>query len=78
MELNDPKDWMDDDRDPVYREVDDRLPWQDDETVHGEITKLVEQRRLEHHMVASLQQLRKHVGHTQNDAQTWRRPQSEV
>ncbi len=77
--MNDPKDWMDDDRDLVYRDADDKASWRGDDTVEGEITKLVEQRRLEHHMVASLQQLRKILCRTQNDvAQTWGRPQSQV
>lgn len=79
MEVTDPKDWLDDDREPVYRDPDDKASWRGDDTVQGEITKLVEHRRIEHHMVASLQQLRKLLGRTQNDvAQTWGRPQSQV
>src|SRR5437879_3464997 len=80
MEMSDPKDWLDDDRDPLYRDDDDdEASWRGDRTVNDEITNLVEQRRLEHHMVASLQQLRKILGRTQNDvAQTWGRPQSQV
>jgi hypothetical protein len=79
MEMNDPKEWLDDDRDVIRRDADDKATWRGDATVHDEVAKLVEQRRAEHEVVASLQQLRKLLGRTQVEvAAKWGRPQSQV
>jgi len=63
--MNDPKDWLDDDRDVIRRDADDKATWRGDATVHDEVAKLVQQRRAEHEVVSSLQQLRKLLGRTQ-------------
>ena len=77
--MNDPKDWLDDDRDVIRRDADDKATWRGDTSVHDEVAKLVQQRRAEHEVVASLQQLRKLLGRTQVEvANEWGRPQSQV
>jgi hypothetical protein len=53
--------------------------WRGDPTVHDEVAKLVQQRRAEHEVVSSLQQLRKLLGRTQVEvANEWGRPQSQA
>lgn len=77
--MNDPKDWLDDDRDVIRRDADDKATWRGDTSVHDEVAKLVKQRRAEHEVVSSLQQLRKLLGRTQVEvANEWGRPQSQV
>lgn len=77
--MNDPKDWLDDDRDVIRRDADDKATWGGGVTVHDEVAKLVKQRRAEHEVVPSLQQLRKLLGRTQVEvANEWGRPQSQV
>jgi hypothetical protein len=79
MEMDDPKDWLDDDRDVIRRDADDKATRRGDDTVHDEVAKLVQQRRAEHEVVSSLQQLRKLLGRTQVEvANEWGRPQSQV
>lgn len=79
VEVNEPKDWLDDKRDVIYRDPDDKATWQGDPAVDDEIAEIVKRRRLEHATVASLQQLRKLLGRTQIDvANQWGRPQSQV
>lgn len=77
--MNDPKEWLDDDRDVIRRDADDQATWRGDATVDDEVAELVKQRRAEHEVVASLQQLRKLLGRTQVEvANQWGRPQSQV
>ena len=77
--MNDPKDWLGDDRDVIRRDADAKVTWRGDATVHDEVAKLVKQRRAEHEVVSSLQQLRKLLGRTQVEvANEWGRPQSQV
>lgn len=79
VEVNEPKDWLDDNRDVIYRDPDDKATWRGDPTADEEIAEIVKRRRLEHETVASLQQLRKLLGRTQVDvANQWGRPQSQV
>ena len=78
MEVNDPKEWLDDNREPVYRDSDARATWRG-EDVDDEVAEIVKRRRLEHETVASLQHLRKLLGRTQVEvANDWGRPQSQV
>ena len=77
--MNEPKDWLDDDRAVIYRDPDDKAAWQGDATVDDEVAEIVKRRRLEHETVASLQQLRKLLGRTQVEvAKDWGRPQSQI
>lgn len=76
--MKEPQDWLDDNRDVLRRDADDKATWRGDPSVHDEVSVAFE-RRLAEHQVATLQQLRKLLGRTQIEvAEQWGRPQSQV
>jgi hypothetical protein len=75
-----PADWQPSGNgDVTYHEVNDEATWRGDPSVHDEIMSRFQRHVLEHHVVTSLQALRRLLGRTQVEiAEVWGRPQSQV